>query len=278
MDSGLASLLIAVITLGLLVVILLRGLRNLKSLPGAQKVDMEKPGKTLQRLATEVNTEGWAQKHGLHYRVSANWHAQAARMEASPEKTFFRADQVMDLEDDSPFASGMVQDRMVWAYGIVGKPRIGSGAATQRAHRVDTESSMLGIPTTRENFVVESVMYLWCIEVSTNPIPFTLTITRQNMREPDVLNTESADFEKRYDISNTQDSMVLQLLDPAMMDAIMQSRADAIEFSDSSVVFYEVSKHVTMETLDAMLAGAISIAKQVDRNYPLGKYAKATGN
>ncbi len=231
--------------------------------------------RSIQQLSTEVNIEGWATKHGFRYRAAGNWNEQAARMEASPQKTFFRADQVMDLEDDGPMASGTTHGRSVWLFNLVGRPRRGSKKASSRLRRPDKNATLLeNVLYSQSENQMEKVMYMWSLEISTHPIPLAVSVSRRDMNEDDIINTESVHFEQRYNIHNTQDSLILQLIDPAMMHLIIESRVDAIEFSDSSIVLYELNKHISLDVLNAMLEAGLKIAEQVDRNYPLAKYAQ----
>ncbi len=237
----------------------------------------------LQSLATSIHVREWAKQHGLRYFNIGNQLRQAARMEANREKDFFRADLAMTMEDDGPYVEGAVHGRNVWLYVSVGRPRPGSLHTITRDREVEVPtlsragmlSSFLngssGMQTVRQ---AQQVLYAWCLEIGTNPIPHHLRITRQGLQEADELDTESRAFEDRYDVNNFDDSLSLQLLDPHMIQLVEESRADAIEFSDSSVVIYELSQHTTTAVLEALLAAGLRIAEQVDRNYPLSKYAK----
>lgn len=275
MEQNFPLVLYIVIILGIIIFQFRRSFRRTSSILGPLLEPIARSQKTIQKLATEVNIEGWAMTHGFHYSAVANWNAQAARMEASPQKTFFRADQVMDLEDDGPMVSGQLQNRSVWLFSLVGRPRYGNQKTSSRIRRMNESNSLF------ESFFIspqpdrtEKVMYIWSLEISTNPIPLPVTVSRRDLREDDIINTESIHFEQRYNIHNTRDSLILQLLDPAMMAFIIDSRVDAIEFSDSSIVLYELNKHISIDVLNAMLTAGLQIAQQVDRNYPLAKYAK----
>ena len=279
MEFNITIALYIVIVLGIIIFQFRRFFRRSSNVLGSLLEPIGRPQKTLQKLATELNIEGWGGKHGLQFSAAGNWLAQAARMEASPQKTFFRADQVMDLEDDGPMVSGQLQGRSVWLFSMVGRPRYGSQKALSRLRRTDRSQtfieSLLFSPKPEQT---EKVMYLWSLEISTNSIPLPVSVSRRDLNEDDVINTESIHFEQRYNIHNTQDSLILQLLDPAMMALIIDSRVDAIEFSDSSVVLYELNKHISIDVLNAMLEAGLKIAEQVDRNYPLGKYEHGIRN
>lgn len=175
--------------------------------------------------------------------------------------------------------SGQLQGRSVWLFSMVGRPRYGSQKASSRLRRTDLSQtfieSLLFAPKPEQT---EKVMYLWSLEISTNSIPLPVAVSRRDLNEDDIINTESIHFEQRYNIHNTQDSLILQLLDPAMMALIIDSRVDAIEFSDSSILLYELNKHISIEVLDFMLEAGLKIAEQVDRNYPLGKYEHGIRN
>ena len=239
-------------------------------------------------FATTWNINAWAQKYGLRFFNIANQLRQAARMEVNPGKDFFRADQVMHMGHDGPYVEGVVKGRNVWLYMIAGQARYGSlhGISTETtsvSHR--TSTLLKSLEPLGEDFfernapaAQQTIMYAWCLEISTQPMPHRLRITRRSMREADELDTEGREFEKHYDINNFEDSLALQLLDPHMMQLILDSHADAIEFSDSSLVIYELNKNTTAEVLDTLLNAGLQIAQQVDQNYPLGKYEKDNGN
>lgn len=261
------------------VVNLYRGIRRMFRLPDRNEE---------RAFATTWNIKAWAQKYGLRFFNIANQLRQAARMEVNTGKDFFRADQVMHMGHDGPYVEGKVKGRNVWLYMIAGRARYRS------LHGIDVEGVSVSHQTSTllksleplgEDFFErttpaqqQTIMYAWCLEISTHPIPHRLRITRQSMQEDDELNTEGRDFEKRYDVNNFEDSLALQLLDPHMMQLILDSHVDAIEFSDSSLVIYELNKHTTAEVLDALLNAGLQIAQQVDQNYPLGKYKKDNGN
>lgn len=240
--------------------------------------------KELHTLATSLNVKQWAQKHSFKYYNIGNQLRQAARMEANHDKDFFRADETMGMEDDGPYVEGTIQDRNIWLYVSVGSPRPGSSNTITREREVEIPNTSNrsvfgylangGSSGTHTVNQLQQVLYAWCLEISTHKIPHHLRVTRHDLRENDELDTESRAFEDRYDINNFDDSLALQLLDPHMIQLIEESRADAIEFSDSSVVIYEFKEHTTLEVLDALLAVGLKIAKQVDQNYPLGKYEK----
>jgi hypothetical protein len=230
--------------------------------------------RSLSRLGSQINVQRWATRHGLRFWAAGNQLRQAARMEASPAKHFFRADRVMELEDDGPYAEGDVQGRRVYLYTFVGQPRMWSAKGKTRVRSSETVPNFFGLDFGMPKEQRVRVLYGWALEVVTHSIPHRASVVRHDLHEGDQLNTESRTFESRYDITDVSDSLVLQLIDPAMMQHIEASRADAIEFSDTSIVLYELSEHVTCDVLDAMLEGGLQIARQVDRNYPLGKYAR----
>jgi hypothetical protein len=226
--------------------------------------------RSLGRLGSQVNVRHWAERSGLRFWAAGNQMRQAARMEASPEKHFFRADRVMELEDDGPYAEGDVQGRRVYLYTFVGQPKLWSSKGEVRVRYPEYKPNIFGFGDRAQAAQRTRIMYGWALEVATHPIPHRASVVRRDLHEGDQLTTESRTFESRYDITDVTDSLVLQLLDPAMVQLIEASRADAIEFSDQSVVLYEFSEHVTYDVLDARLEAGLKIAKQVDRNYPLG--------
>ena len=234
--------------------------------------------RALGRLGSQVNVRHWAERHGLRFWASGNQMRQVARMEASPAKHFFRADRVMELEDDGPYAEGDVRGRRVYLYTFVGQPRTWSAKGETRVRSTETVPNFFGLDIGKPKDQRVRIMYGWVLEVATHPIPHRASIVRRDLHEGDQLTTESRSFESLYDTTDVTDSLVLQLLDPAMMQHIEATRADAIEFSDQSVALYELSEHVTYDVLDAMLEGGLRIAEQVDRNYPLAKYARPSAD
>lgn len=274
MNDRLAMSLFAIAYLTLLAAVFAVQIKRSQGLLGAFRSIFTAPKQRRLQEETHINVQSWAEMHAMRFRKSGNWNDQAARMEASPEKTFFRADQVMDFEDDGPMASGTIKNRKVWLYSIVGRSRPGSKIVSYRSRNLPPTHDILDVLMNQQSDDVEHIMYMWCLEIHTNPIPLAVAVSRKDINEEDIINTESVAFEQRYNIHNTQDSMILQLLDPAMMHCIMESRVDAIEFSDSSIVLYELNKHISLEVLNAMLEAGLKIAEQVDRNYPLAKYAQ----
>lgn len=223
-----------------------------------------------QRLYAIVKL--WADPLGLQVRAEGNATRIMERMEASPNKDFFRADVALDTGDDSFFASGKMQDHMIWTYAL----RTISKKEIERARRLVQPGGhfiwgLLDNSGPHNQPIPPAEIPVWCMEVQTVSMQHRVTVTRRKIQEGDVLNTESRDFEKTFDISETQESGVLQLLDPAMMDCLMQSPADAIEFSDQSVVLYRFSRKVTPDMLEQMCQSGLQIAQQVDRNYPKAK-------
>ncbi|HCM68117.1 MAG: hypothetical protein A2898_02295 [Candidatus Kerfeldbacteria bacterium RIFCSPLOWO2_01_FULL_48_11] len=218
----------------------------------------------------------WAQRMRLDFMRHDNGTKYSERFMASPGKTFFSARRVMQSYEQTFFAEGTIQNRRVWLYRLTGSPFAGSGVGTVRTRPAPSSSfTVSGIsPFGEQGVRSERVFYGWCLEVGTKKIPQTLMLTRRFMEGKDVYDTESRDFEKNYEISRTNDSMMLQLLDPAMMDQVLQSRCGAIEISDASVALYYTLPRIPFDTLDSMLDHGWKIAEQVDRNFPLDVHEK----
>ncbi len=90
----------------------------------------------------------------------------------------------------------------------------------------------------------------------------------------DKVNVESINFEKLYHIDVYEGRRTLRLLDPMMIQIIMDSGVAAFEFSDKSAVLYYTLHKPNRDQLDNMLKVGLKVAEQVDRNFPLGKYEK----
>jgi hypothetical protein len=211
----------------------------------------------------------WADPLGLQVRAEGNSTRIMERMEASPNKDFFRADVALDTGDDSFFVAGKVQEKKIWVYAL----RAISRKEIDRARSPIQPGGhftwgLLDNSGPHNQPIPPVEIPVWCMEVQTVSMQHRVTVARKKIQEGDVLDTESQDFESTFDISETQESGVLQLLDPAMMDCIMQSPADAFEFSDQSVVLYRFSRKVTPDMLEQMCQSGLQIAQQVDRNYP----------
>lgn len=272
-DTPLGIFLFTVAIVAFLTLKVLTGWRRRSIVGGAAHVVARFQGKRAQKrlwLAGE-RIRDWANQNGLQYRNLGNQLRRDERMAANTTKKFFGANIVMDFTDDGPFVYGTLQGRSVWLYAIVGRPQLGSMHGDVREEKVEEWFSRPSLLSSSSDSKVEHVLYAWCLEVATNPIAHTLRITRKSLRESDTLDTESRTFEQRY---NTEviDSLALQLLDPHMMQLIVDSRADALEFSERSVVLYEVGVELTSDILDMLFASAVNIAQQADRNYPLAKY------
>jgi hypothetical protein len=168
------------------------------------------------------------------------------RLLANPQKKFLLsqtmlADQKFSRSKINLFAEGKLNDRNVWIYPI--------------------------IITVANNLA----LVIWCIEIATHRIPTRALITRKYLQHWDTLDTESRHFENLYHTHVVKGHTALQLLDPVMIDLITKSRVSAMEFSDSSVVFFNDDTDSILEALDVISENGLKIAKQVDRNFPLNK-------
>ncbi len=214
----------------------------------------------------------WARPYGLQVWAEGNFKRIIERMEASPEKHFFRADVALDETDDSFFVAGEVRQKKVWVYAAKAISQREMNELRQTPGKFTLGLFKPGSSLAQQPMHTE--MFVWCMEIQTAPIQHQVTVTRKKVQEGDVLTTESRDFEKTFDISGTQESDVLQLLDPAMMDLLLQSPADALEFSDQSVILYRFNRDISAELLEQTLQSGLAIAQQVDRNYPKAKHAE----
>lgn len=215
----------------------------------------------------------WAKHHLLSVFTGINTLRYEDRFDANPGKTFFDARKVINSNEQTFFAEGQIQKRHVWLYRITGRPPFGSGLGTTRSKQTTpAKASFVDVFTdNRTETISERVFYGWCLEIETKHIPQTVTITKKFINKEDVLDTESNTFEKKYDISNTTDSLVLQLLDPVLIERVHDSQCSAIEISDASILLYFTLSDITLEVLDALLQNGIHIAEQVDQNFPLAK-------
>jgi hypothetical protein len=220
--------------------------------------------------------EHWSKKIGLRVYKGENTMRYVDRFSANTGKTFFNAERMIESNEGTFFAEGQINGRQIWVYRLTGTPPPGSGLGTLR-NRQTTRSrdTVLGWFTDNNSVTVtERIFYGWGMEIETKTIPQTVTVAKKFIKHEDVLDIESAAFERKYDISNTQDSQVLQLLDPVLLQYVQESQCAAIEISDSSVLLLFTLSEIPLETLDAMLQAGLKIAEQVDRNFPLASYKK----
>ena len=228
--------------------------------------------RSIDQEARSTFVKLWADSKGFTFWPEGNQMRVAERMEASPNKEFFRADIAMDTTDDSCFVRGAQANRQVWFYALkaVSKSNVEN---LQKTSFIESGFSHSLFDPRGPHYAEITLpeMNVWCMELQTVSMPNRVTVARKKIKEGDVLDTESNAFEKTFDISDTQESDVLQLIDPAMMDCLMQSPADAFEFADQSVVIYKFSRDISPDMLEQMLQSGLQIAQQVDRNYPKAK-------
>ena len=210
----------------------------------------------------------WAQSRKFLFSEHGNQLKQVDRLGASPAKEFFKAEIMMLNDDDGPFVEGGSDGRRLWIYPIIGKAFNSAMASGSRSMQSWREKKSLMDNQPDEASEVYLIFKAWCLEISHKKIPHRIIITSKKMHGPDWLDTESRDFENDYDVSGIRESEVLQLLDPAMIDLVYQSHADAIEISDGSTVLYDAQKELTYDTLDRLFEYAPRIAKQVENNFP----------
>ena len=210
--------------------------------------------------------EHWAKRNGFFYSESGNVMKHISRLSESPEKHFFNADIEMGTDDDVPFAEGNVRGRKVWIYQIIGK-----SPSPIFAH--DTRTHIRALNAYRDTTETHAVFYAWCIEFSIRPVPVVVTFTKKKMGDEDVIDTESNQFEKTYDISRVRDSSILQLIDPSFMSLMLDANPDAVEISDKSLVLYHANPSINYDILDRFLEYGPQLAQQIERNFPMQKYA-----
>lgn len=213
----------------------------------------------------------WGRSRGLRVHEGYTmWHI-TDRFRANPGKTFFEAEKFMMESDMRTMLEGQSAGRTLWVYPIVGKVFYGSMMGFSRSYVIDVHRQtdhLSGHVIERNQHGNVRVFRGWCMEISTKRIPQNITLTKKFFRAPDMLDTESRDFEKTYDVHGMQDSMVLQLLDPAMMSLILDSGAAAVEISDASLVLYHTAEEPDLEMLEKYYTCGIKIAEQIDRNFP----------
>lgn len=221
-----------------------------------------------KKRGTTLNVlKHWADGHGLKFQAAGNQLKHIDRLTANKGKHFFNAEKVMNWQDDSIFIEGVIKDRKIWIYEIVGKPSFGSGMGTVRSVLLPDDAALNAGESRKSK--IEKIFYGWCIEVGTHSVPQKVLVTRKFIAGQDTHDTESHSFEDEYNVSS-EEKNILQLLDPVMMDLIHRSKVAAVEISDASVVLYYTLPRIDYEILDSLLEYGIKIAIQVDRNFPLG--------
>lgn len=218
-----------------------------------------------------TSLEHWAEMHSFTVHQGYTMWNIADRFRANPGKSFFQAEKYMMERDMDVVVDGQIESRRVWVYPIVAKTFPGSAMGFSREY-------VTGVRREYNRFVGHGAEYNtrgnvrvfsgWCVEISSKHIPQNIILTKKYFVAPDIIDTESRDFEKIYDVHGTQDSMVLQLLDPVLMQQAIDSTAAAIEISDASVVLYYTQEHIPYDVLEAYLQHGLVIAEQVDRNFP----------
>jgi hypothetical protein len=194
--------------------------------------------------------KSWAAKRGLDFFRETGKQTIVDRYQESPEKPFFGSRRESPYYK-GPYVTGHILNRKVWGFRIRGWYRRGFTDAQEG-----------------------ELFTGWCMEFRTVSIPIPMVICKHAYYPKDTLNTESRKFEGRYSVSSGEGSKPLQLLDPAMIEVIMKYDVSAIEFSDRSVALFTTIYPPSEERLDQLLEAGERIAKQVDLNYPLGKYVQ----
>ncbi|XOU94629.1 MAG: hypothetical protein ACNFW9_01035 [Candidatus Kerfeldbacteria bacterium] len=198
-------------------------------------------------------------KHWAHYYKFDFAHENVKekiqqRFNENLRKGFFKARSNIEVFFSQKFyINGKYKDRDIKVFSIIGNPSFLS----------------YNIPTMGN----KRKFHGYCFEISISKIPTHAFITKNFLGEKDKLDIESNEFEKLYNIDVSRKGLVLQLLDPVILELILDSGVTAIEFSESSIIIYSFKIYdLKYETLDHMLEKGIKIAEQVDRNFPLSKY------
>lgn len=211
----------------------------------------------LARVRGFSAAERWG--HGHQFSVT---HVQARRLiesrfHANPGKALYNARGFLSEVSEykvGPFISGTLRGRLFWVYPFYGRYDIPLGL-------IDTRGK-------------SKFFRGWFVEVATYRIPISLRVSKHHLAEADDIDTESRIFEKQYHVDVIDGHGTLQLLEPVMIEHITNSRISSFEFSDQSVVLLYLLANPPVQILDQMLEHGIKIAEQVDRNFPMGKYAK----
>ena len=208
----------------------------------------------LQKNFTRL--EHWAQHHNLNYKKGYSRTLRAERFSKNKGKTFFQSRSIKSNFDTAPSVEGIFNGRQFWLYGIVGIYPFNKVSEPSKNNN-----------DRRQNF------FGWGMEFKTQNIPVSMIVRRSYLGGQDEVDIESVNFEKLYHIDVYEGRGTLQLLDPMMIQFIMDSEIAAFEFSDSSVVLYHTLHKPKRDQLDNMLKVGLKVAEQVDRNFPLGKYS-----
>ncbi len=216
---------------------------------------------------TYYDLRSWSAKNQMIYKPTGQYHAIWERMNANKGKSFLQAREILYKDpppltsvwgrlnsqdekkffNDGPMSYGEIRGRQVWVYRMSGMMHVTAKP-------------------------IQGFFHGWCMEIQTNATPVSVSAIRRFLGHHDTLDTESISFEKMYDLNVPRVGSVLQLLDPVMMELIIQSGISAIEFSDSSIVLIHTIFPPQHEDLDRFLEFGMKIAGQVERNFPLGKY------
>jgi hypothetical protein len=211
----------------------------------------------------------WILDHGLKSNQNPD-RAISERIAANPQKSFFQAREVEQKPLHKRIFEGMAENRKIWIYSLIGKPPAGGYLSSfEISNSISSHFKLSGFVRQRE-FRIS----MWCLEFETTIIPISTFVYRRFVQNIDRINTESNDFERLYHVETYSGHQTLQLLDPAMMQILIDNKLTAIEFSDSSIVLYYTMSAPKKEALDNLYDVGLKIAHQVEHNFPLGKYEK----
>lgn len=218
--------------------------------------------------------EHWASQHKFKYRKGFSRAMRFERFNESRHKSYFKSRSVKSNFDTAPSIEGQYNNKRFWFFGLIGVYPFNKilGSSNYKFWDFSLKISLIDynkkVNDRRQKFVG------WCMEFKTVQIPISLIVRRDYLGGKDEIDTESINFEKLYHVDVYEGKGTLQLLDPMMIQLIMESGIAAFEFSNSSVALYYTLHKPTLDQLDHMLEVGSKIAEQVDLNFPLGKYEK----
>lgn len=204
--------------------------------------------------------ESWADYYRFAYYPGGGRSILAKRLVENPNKKFFEARTVDFSAIYLPGIEGVVANRQIWVYPIIGVypfMQVGQESRVDMSGRQSQDSRMK--------------FYGWCLEIATKQLPIEGRVTKKVIGGDDRMHIESGEFEKKYEIDVYAGAKVYQFLDPGMISLIMESNIMAVEFSGTSIVLYYTLHKASQDILDNLLEFGEKMANQIDRNFPLNK-------
>ena len=216
----------------------------------------------------------WAMHYNFKFREKASNAVRMDRFYESRDKQYFKSRSVKPNFDEAPAIEGKINKRKIWIFGFIGVYPFNKILHTGGYKFWDFSLRNPIFPDNRKIKDNRQKFTGWCMEISTHKVPISLIVRRNYLGGRDEIDTESHNFEKIYHVDVYNGHGTLQLLDPMMIQLIMDSGISAFEFSDSSVALYYTLYKPSRDQLDKMLGVGLKVAEQVDRNFPLGKFNK----